>query len=478
MVWLILILSALVRIPALNQSFWLDEAAQAVLSSKPILSVNYASDFQPPLFYIFSHFWIQLGTFIGTRAEWFLRLPSVFFSVASVYLIFKFTEKVFSRKAAIITSLFLAVSPFNIYYAQEFRMYSLLTLVILCSWIFLWYKKWGLYALSILIGVFTHYFAFIAFISQCVFVVTARRKDFKQFIMTLGAGLSPFILWFPVFVQQIRTSQLLMKTWPGWSALSNVGFFKFPGLVLAKFTVGMISPHNKSFYTASVAIFSLGILFATVGIVKKKIYKKPEGMLLLCAVVLPLIISWIGGIFVSASSPWRIQFVLPFFYASIALGLLQFRHTHIQRYLAVGGFALIMLSHMFFSSTYLFEPKYQREDWRSAVSYSDNLIHDSDIVLAEYIGPWAPMEWYSVKFGSYRGSSTLPTITEQGVEEGIGKLIKSEQKPFTIVLYTYLFELSDQQQLVSSYLLTHGYSLKSEKDFRGVGIIKKFRLRR
>lgn len=476
MVWLILILAALVRIPALNQSFWLDEAAQAVLSSKPILSVHYASDFQPPLFYIFSHFWMQLGALFGTRAEWFLRLPSVFFSIASILLIFKFVEKIFSRKTAIITSLFLSVSPFNIYYAQEFRMYSLLTLVLVCSWVFLWYKKWALYALSILIGVFTHYFAFIAILSQCVFVIAARRKDLKSFIKALSAGLSPFIVWIPVFIQQVKTSQQLIHAWPGWSALSNVGFFKFPGLVLAKFTVGMISPQNKLFYMTVVAGFGLIVLMAAMGIVKKKLFKKPEGILLICTVVLPLVISWIGGIFISASSPWRIQFVLPFFYAGIAVGLIQFKKTHFQRYLAVGGFALIMLTHLFFSYTYLFEPKYQREDWRSAVGYTDSLIHGTDLALTEYIGPWAPMEWYSSKFGNYRGSSSTPAVSERGVVDGIGPLIKSDQKPFTIVLYTYLFELSDPQQMVSSYLLSQGYVLASEKDFRGVGIIKKYRL--
>lgn len=464
------------RIPSLNQSFWLDEAAQAVLSNKPIFSVHYASDFQPPLFYIFSHFWIQLGALLGTRAEWFLRLPSLFFSIASIFLLFKFVEKIFSRRAAVIASLFLAVSPFNIYYAQEFRMYSLLTLVLLCSWIFLWHKKWLLYALSILIGIFTHYFAFVAIISQCVFIITTRRKDLKNFLLVLGAGLSPFILWVPVFIQQVRTSQQLIHAWPGWSALSNVGFLKFPGLVLAKFTVGMISPQNKLFYAAVVAGFGLILLIAAAGFVKKKLYKKPEGILVICAVGLPLVISWIGGIFISASSPWRIQFVLPFFYIGLAVGLIQFKSTHIKRYLAVGGFAFVMLTHLFFSSTYVFEQKYHREDWRAAVNYSDSLVHNNDLALTEYIGPWAPMEWYSTKFTNYHGSSSTPVISEQSVEEGIGTLIKSAQKPFTVVLYTYLFELSDSQNVVSSYLLSHGYVLASEKDFRGVGIIKEFQL--
>src|SRR3989338_9982274 len=74
----ILCIALIIRLISLDQSFWLDEAAQAVLSRNPFIPGHFNGDFQPPLFYYLAHFWMQWG-----RAEWFLRLPSVFFAVAT-----------------------------------------------------------------------------------------------------------------------------------------------------------------------------------------------------------------------------------------------------------------------------------------------------------------------------------------------------------------------------------------------------------
>jgi len=54
-------LACLARSISLAQSFWLDEAAQAVLSTKPFFQVNYGADFQPPFFYVLAHLWMKLG---------------------------------------------------------------------------------------------------------------------------------------------------------------------------------------------------------------------------------------------------------------------------------------------------------------------------------------------------------------------------------------------------------------------------------
>lgn len=470
--WLILILAGILRLLSLNQSFWLDETAQAVLSNKPIFSVNYAADFQPPLFYIFSHFWIKFGAILGTNAEWFLRLPSIFFSVFTVYLCFTFFSHVFNKKIGLLTTIFLSTAPFHIYYAQEFRMYSLLTLLGLVSWMFIWHKKWKLYSLTVFFSIFTHYFSFIFILSQLIFVFFTQKKDLKKILTSLLVGCSPFLLWIPTFLKQIETSKHLLQAWPGWGALSNVGFFKFPALTLAKFTVGMISPHNKFEYAGAVSIMGIISLVSLWNIAKSKSFKNREGVLLLCSLVIPLILTWLGGLFISASSPWRIQFVLPFFYSAIALGLSQLDTGRTQNIFKL-AIITIILSNLYFSSQYLLKPIFHREDWRGAISYSDSKIGPSDVVLSEYIGPWVPMEWYSQKFTQYSGASSAQRVSQQSAEDKLGPILKI-QKPQRIVLYTYLFEISDPEQQVGAYLLQNKYQLTEEKDFQGVGIVKTY----
>ena len=82
---LIIILGFGLRLINLGQSFWLDEASQAVMSSQSVASIwsGRSGDFHPPLYYLFVHSWEFFG-----RSEAWLRLPSVLFGVANLYLVY------------------------------------------------------------------------------------------------------------------------------------------------------------------------------------------------------------------------------------------------------------------------------------------------------------------------------------------------------------------------------------------------------
>ena len=52
----ILFLALILRLVNLDQSFWLDEAAQVIESSRPLnQQFNLAADFHPPLYHLFLH---------------------------------------------------------------------------------------------------------------------------------------------------------------------------------------------------------------------------------------------------------------------------------------------------------------------------------------------------------------------------------------------------------------------------------------
>lgn len=138
---LLLLLAFILRLINLNQSFWLDEGAQMVMSQKPVLFqwIGRINDFHPPLYYLLMHFWLKLG-----RSEWFLRLPAVLSGVATVYFIYLIARKIINEKVAVLSALFLTFAPFQIYYSQEARMYSLFALLTTASMLFLW-KKSGVF---------------------------------------------------------------------------------------------------------------------------------------------------------------------------------------------------------------------------------------------------------------------------------------------------------------------------------------------
>lgn len=471
----VLTLAVILRFVALGQSFWLDEAAQLIISKQPFAAGNFNGDFQPPLSYILTHVWISFGEVLGQRSEWFFRLPMVAFGVGTVYLLYLLLSDMFDRRAGLLGSLLLATAPFHIYYSQEHRMYAMLTFISVLSWYLLWHKRWSWLALTTTIGIFTHYFFFLQIAAQFVYVLVSEKKSVQKFSMCLALGVAPFLLWLPTFMKQLETARMLLAAWPGWQNISNTGFIRFPGLVIAKFTVGMISPEPRWLYGASVGAFSLGLLLsagACVHLWRKHIEKRSGLMLLLCMSAVPLMMAWFGGIFVSASSPWRIQFVLPAVLGIVGVGLWFLRGLGKWGKLA-GGFvaAYFILQNLFFSSQYLMVEANQREDWRGAVAYTDAAAEMGALVLAEFTAPWAPMEWYSTSFSRYAGASSEQHMTEKSVAAKLDPLIKKHSR---IILYSYLFEISDPEKLVESYLNKQGYALTTEKDFRGVGIIKTY----
>lgn len=460
MIWLLLALGLLLRTISLNQSFWLDEAAQAVLSRTPILNVNYAADFQPPLYYILGHLWMQLGSIFNIEhVEWFLRLPSVLFGVATIYTTYLLGQRLFSKNAGLLAAGFLAIAPFHIYYSQEFRMYALLTFLCALCWHELIQKRWMVLSLLISLSLFTHYFAFVNVIVMGIYLLTSREKRGFGYVV---AGLLPFSLWLPTLLAQIATANQLLSLWPKWSEVSNAGFFKFLPLLAAKWTVGMISPENRMVYAIAVGMFvsiaAIAGLFYIHAMAKQGAIKRASYRALIYYGIVSVLIAWLGGLWLPAATPTRIQFVLPAIYLIIAQGCIQILEQAAFKKISIACIAVFFILQLSFSAQYLFNNKHHREDWRGAIDYADTYISSHDpkktIAITIFNNKWAPMDWYSRYPHNYSGGTSYDKIEN-------------------VMLFTYLFEVFDANRSVEHRLLKD-HELVQEKDFRGVGIVKTF----
>src|SRR3989338_8542208 len=135
----ILVFALILRLININQSFWLDEAAQMIESSRPFsLQFALSSDFHPPLYHLLLHFWVYFG-----NSETFARIPSVVMGVLSVYFIYKVARLLNIKRGLIPAVFLLSLSPYHIYYSQEVRPYMLFALLSLASVYYL-LKKDGL----------------------------------------------------------------------------------------------------------------------------------------------------------------------------------------------------------------------------------------------------------------------------------------------------------------------------------------------
>ncbi len=102
-------------------SLWYDEACVYLQLQVISKVIHLYAVIHPPLYFVILYLW----TLIAGTSETALRLPSVFFSSISIYLIYLSARNLFNRRVALIAAGLTAFSPFHIYYAQQVKMYSM-----------------------------------------------------------------------------------------------------------------------------------------------------------------------------------------------------------------------------------------------------------------------------------------------------------------------------------------------------------------
>jgi mannosyltransferase len=180
------------------QGLWYDEAFSAYLAhfSLADITAHTAADIQPPLYYYLLHFWIVLA---GDR-EFALRFFSLFFGVLTIPLLYVTARRLFALSPVErgrvgpggIAALLATLSPLYLWYAQEARMYTMITFLLLLSSYALLKgldgtrgKWWSVFAVANIAAVYTHYFAFVIVAFQLLFTAyrllcTDRRSHFTQ----------------------------------------------------------------------------------------------------------------------------------------------------------------------------------------------------------------------------------------------------------------------------------------------------------
>jgi hypothetical protein len=123
----IMLIAGFLRVLLLpSKGFWLDETFSVWLANQSVpdmLQWIVKIDQHPPLYYVLLHYWI--GRYGDT--PYYARLFSVLFGVATIPIIYLIGKRMSGALVGLAAAVFLALSPFNIFFAQEVRMYTLLT---------------------------------------------------------------------------------------------------------------------------------------------------------------------------------------------------------------------------------------------------------------------------------------------------------------------------------------------------------------
>ncbi len=141
------LLAALLRLWALGgKTIWLDEAFSIWVADDAlpeILRFVASVDHHPPLYYVLLHGWQAR---FGDSAD-AVRSLSALLSIITVPILYAAGKRLVGTPAALMAACVLALSPFHVRYAQEARMYALMTffaaVALLCLAVYLTETRQG-----------------------------------------------------------------------------------------------------------------------------------------------------------------------------------------------------------------------------------------------------------------------------------------------------------------------------------------------
>lgn len=469
MIWVVIVVGLIVRLISLNQSLWLDEAINILAVknfSLPGLITQYAiADFHPPGWFIILWFW---GKAFG-YSEIAMRIPSVFFGVITIYVVYLIGEKLFSKKLGLVAALLLSINPLHIYYSQEARMYSMAALAVAVSiyiLIKLIQKKQVSMVFIVLSNIFillSDYVAYFIFPVELILLLLLKeRKLIKRWFIAVIIALVLMSWWIPLFFNQLNAGAVAAEKLPAWRFIVGGFDFKTIPLTFVKFIIGRISLADKTlYYILLLPICSLFGYLLLSGVRKSDSFQKK---LLLTWILIPPLIATLISLVVPVYNYFRVLFILPGFVILIAFGVLQFKNR-----LRIIILVTVILIELICSLLYLFLPSYQREDWRGLVAYFQSF--KPPIVLFESPGILPPFDYYAKGSLNAKGAlQDFPANNESAVSD-LEVLIKGSKE---VYLVDYLVQISDPNRFVAKKLINLGYQETDIKNFTNVGFVYRY----
>jgi mannosyltransferase len=409
-----------------DKSLWLDEAFSTWVANLPLDQLwrtTLQLDTHPPLYYTLLHFWIS-----PQSGEVALRSLSALWEVATVPVVYLTGRAIGGRRLGLLVALLQAVSPLHVWYAQQGRMYAMLTffaaVALLCLVRLLvgglargaTLLCWAGFVLATVLTMLSQNTGVLLPVTVAVFVagvavhrvVDERRRRADQHATSLLGRFGPpsrpgvdLRLWSAGLV----AAAVLWLPWlPGFLAQS--------GRVDADFWIPAPSAQGvldhvrdlvSAWAPAGTQIPLLVGAVAMVGLAGWSLRHRPALFWLL---VLLVVGPAVGELLVSARRP--IFYAQTLVWTSVPLtlllgvGLRQLR----PRALAAGATALLLVANLASLVAYYRAPG--SEDWRGAAALLAAQAEPGDVVLFD-------AGWTEIAFNYYYRSTGGPPIETHGL---------------------------------------------------------------
>lgn len=377
----IILLGSVLRLYQLGkQSLWLDEAYSVMMSKDLfVLWCQQLKDSSPPLYYSILHYW----AIIFGNTEFSLRLLSALLGILLIPLLFISGKIIFNRTVGIYSALLAAISPIHIYYSQEIKMYSLLPLLSLASFLLLYlgikrrgYGYWTGYAITTILCIYTHNYGILLLFAEICYFIFFFCKDRSILPKFFLAQACIFLVCSPRFLVIANQIAMYMNPWIALPALKDLKstfiFFCLSSWRLPLSEILIVS------FNIMIPVFMFIFLFG--------IFSKQK--LFLLAYFIPLLLTFLLSFKIHIYVPGRYDIlVFPAFCLTIAAGLNRITLRFLRKFL------LAIIIAATFISLYHYYFIYNKSSDSFVVNYLQSRMGERDVVVATELSI-TPFEYY------------------------------------------------------------------------------------
>jgi mannosyltransferase len=459
------------------QSLWRDEVDVLLFSSQdlPTLLVNFLKQGENgPLYYVIHHYW--QGAFGDSEVA--LRLPSALFGAAVVPMMFALGRQLLDVSSARLGALLAAFSPYYVWYSQDAKMYSLLVLVTVAS--FLLYLRalkadrvadWVAYVVVTTLGLYVHlFFALIVLTQIVLFLLLVRKWRMHRWFISTGLLTLPYL---PLALWQVPT--LLSPPPTAYPSLSPPEVLTVLSVMFVR-GLGPVDP----FLPLVLAVFmvtSSVVFYGRLGhdkpggeragtFERRSIFRLHRGLGVLC---IWLVVPLAGFLLLSMRLPLfadrYLIIVTPAFYLLVAAGFAALHRYWRPAFWAAAAFWLAIGAHSLDWQAHV----KLKSDFRSAAASFRELAKPDDLVIFNM--PYVrhtfqyyyrePLRWIGAPYtNDGRSAQRVDRYLEAEVGDSEGVWLVSSEE-----------HLWDDREMVREWLETNLTRLESQT-FSGVHLVR------
>jgi mannosyltransferase len=472
----VLFLAGLLRFHLIGaQSLWADEGNSWAMTLRPLgaIAAAVSGDVHPPLYYYLLNLWARIA---GT-SEAGLRSLSAVAGWLLVLATYAWARRLQGPMVGLVAGLVAAVSPFAIYYSQEARAYSLMSLLaVACALTFTAHVQardrgqagllpLALYSVTGAALLWTHYLGGALLVLTNVFALLwlaarqgplPRSRRLLEWVLAQLAVVALYTPWLPVM---LRTA----SEWPAISEPRNLGYYL--GEAARLYTHG---PAGSGIGRAGILALAVAAVGALAGWLRRR-----DGLLWALVVALALWVPLVMWLMSLVRPAYRAKFMLlglaPFHVltgvAAVWLASLLFRLLRGQKGhpfsaavpAALLGAALLVpvaLASAGGVSAVYYDGRYARDDYRAISGYLDAAAGVGDAIILNAPGQVEVFSYY------YHGPAQVYPLPLQrpadreSVVATLEQIAADNRRAFVVLWAT---GESDPQSHVETWLNANSY---------------------